>query len=256
MLLMVAAIWMMAACGGEPPSLPSQRVATPVPDRYAGYTSPPSDKVQGKLVFADKQFPDAVNPLFAGSTVDFEVGAAPDCSRMATQVEPLPSLVYDPSIQASPYDAGTARKLLKQAGWLPDIQGVLSKDGQPFVIRLVTTVGNPLRIAAAERIQRDLLGVGIEVKVAYYAPGDFFSVYTKGGILATGAYDLAMFGYANGPDPDDEYDVFHSSQIPSANQPGGGNYGGVCDSLVCGCKCDDGKQSDTKCAAECKCSGE
>ena len=76
MLLMVAAIWMMAACGGEPPSLPSQRVATPVPDRYAGYTSPPSDKVQGKLVFADKQFPDAVNPLFAGSTVDFEVGAA------------------------------------------------------------------------------------------------------------------------------------------------------------------------------------
>src|SRR5712692_5113800 len=78
-LLVVAVTWIVAACGGggeRPPSFPSQRAATPMPARYTGYTSPSSHKAQGKLVFADKQFPDTVNPLFASSTVDFEVEAA------------------------------------------------------------------------------------------------------------------------------------------------------------------------------------
>lgn len=157
-----------------------------------------------------------------------------DCSRRATQVEPPPSLVYDPGIQPGPYNPTTARALLAQSGW--HLTGgstpMLMKDGRPFTVRLVTTRDNPLRAATAREIQSALHAIGIQVQIAYYSLNDFFDVYTKGGILATGAYDMALFTYANSPEPDDEYDVFHSSQIPDAAHPNLGNYGRVSDPLI------------------------
>jgi len=157
----------------------------------------------------------------------------PDCStRLASQVEPLPSPVYDASIHASQYDVHAARALLAQAGWLPNAQGLLTKHGQPFSIRLVTTADNPLRTAVAEKIRHYLLAVGIQVELRYYSLGTFFAVYNRGSILATGAFDLAMFTYANGPEPDDEYSAYHSSQIPNADNPNLGNYARVNDPII------------------------
>ena len=156
----------------------------------------------------------------------------PDCARLASQVEPLPSPVYDPAIRPAPYDPAQARQLLAQAGWRSGAGGLLYKQGEPFVVRLVTVSGNPLRAAVARRIQQNLRAVGIQVTLAFYALGEFFGVYTRGGILATGAYDLAMFGYANAPEPDDEYGVFHSSQIPDETNADLGNYGRVQDPII------------------------
>lgn len=156
----------------------------------------------------------------------------PDCARAANQVEPLPSLYYDSSIASSVYDPAAARKLLAQAGWLPGPRGILTRQGKSFTIRLVTTVDNPVRSAAAALIQRDLQAVGIDAQVQYYPLDLFFAVYSRGGILATGAFDLALFGYQNSAEPDDEYGVFHSSQIPTAAQPGLGNYGRIQDPII------------------------
>jgi peptide/nickel transport system substrate-binding protein len=155
-----------------------------------------------------------------------------NCARAANQVEPLPSLYYDASIAASAYDPAAARKLLVKAGWLPGPHGILTRQGKPFGIRLATTADNPIRAATAALIQRDLQEVGIDVQVSYYPLDLFFAVYSRGGILATGAFDLAMFGYQNSAEPDDEYGVFHSSQIPTAAQPGLGNYGRVQDPII------------------------
>jgi peptide/nickel transport system substrate-binding protein len=156
----------------------------------------------------------------------------PDCARLASQVEPPPSPVYDAAIRPAPYDPVQARQLLAQAGWRSGAGGLLYKQGEPFVVRLVTGSGNPLRAAIARRIQQNLRAVGIQVTLAFYDLGEFFGVYTRGGILATGAYDLAMFGYANAPEPDDEYEVFHSSQIPDAANADLGNYGRVQDPII------------------------
>ena len=155
-----------------------------------------------------------------------------DCSRLASQVEPPPSLVYDSSIQPAAYDPAQARQLLARAGWMPGANGLVYRQGQPFVVRLVTVSDNSLRAAVARRIQQNLRAIGIQVTLAFYDLGDFFGGYTRAGILATGAYDLAMFGYANAPEPDDEYGVFHSSQIPDAANPDFGNYGRVKDSII------------------------
>ncbi len=155
-----------------------------------------------------------------------------NCSRLANSVEPPPSLVYDPSIAPIPYNPVAAKKLLAQTGWLPGPNGILTKQGQPFVLRLVTTSDNPLRTAAAQLIAHDLQAIGITVKIAYYSLNSFFGLYNQRGILATGAFDLAMFGYANGPDPDEEYSAFHSSQIPTAEHPALANYARVKDPII------------------------
>ena len=156
----------------------------------------------------------------------------PDCSRLATQVEPLPSLVYDTNISPIPYDPAAARKLLAQADWLPNARGTLTHHGQSFVIRLVTTSDNALRVATAQSIAHDLQAVGITVKLAFYPPNTLFGLYSRGGILATGAFDLALFSYANGPDPDDQYNAFHSTQIPTADHPALGNYARISDPII------------------------
>ncbi|MEO8973287.1 MAG: peptide ABC transporter substrate-binding protein [Ktedonobacteraceae bacterium] len=157
---------------------------------------------------------------------------ASNCNRAVSQVEPLPSLVYDPSIPASIYDPTVAKSLLAQSGWLPNAHGMVLRHGQLFHIRLVTTADNPLRVAVAQQVQRDLRAIGITVTIAYYPLDTFFAVYTRGGILATGNYDMSLFTYANGPEPDDEYSVYHSSQIPSASNPYLGNYGRVQDAII------------------------
>lgn len=157
---------------------------------------------------------------------------APDCARRATQVEPQPSLFYDATISPTPYNPQMAKKLLVQAGWLLNRQGILTRNGQPLTLRLVTTADNPLRTATAAYIQRELLALGIQVQVAYYSLNQFFGLYTRGGILATGAFDLALFAYADSPEPDDEYNTFASSQIPTASSPDLGNYARVSDPII------------------------
>jgi peptide/nickel transport system substrate-binding protein len=155
-----------------------------------------------------------------------------DCVRRVTQVEPLPSLFYDASIVASRYDPAAARLLLARAGWQLDAHGLLTRRGQPLMLHLVTTAQSPLRLLIAQEIRSYLHAVGIQVKIDTYSLNSFFDIYTKGGILASGAYDMALFTYANSPDPDDEYGVFHSSQIPDANHPELSNYGRVHDAVI------------------------
>ncbi|GAC1567991.1 MAG: peptide ABC transporter substrate-binding protein [Ktedonobacteraceae bacterium] len=183
-------------------------------------------------IFQDLNVRRAIQMAIDKCAIVQEVLHAPGCARAADQVEPPPSLYNDPAISPSTYDPLAARKLLAQSGWLPGPRGILTRQGKPFVIRLVTTANNPLRAAAAALIQRDLQAVGIQVKVQYYPLDPFFAIYSRGGILATGAFDLAMFGYQNSPEPDDEYSVFHSSQIPTPAQPGLGNYGRVNDPVI------------------------
>ncbi len=155
-----------------------------------------------------------------------------DCSRRATQVEPPPSRFFDPTIIPSPYDLSQARQLLALDGWKMGSAGILVKNGQTLSLRLVTTSHDPQRMAVSTWIQHDLLAVGIQVQIIYVDLNTLFGLYTKGGVLATGNYDLALFSYANSPEPDDEYQVFASSQIPSASAPDLSNYARVNDPQI------------------------
>src|SRR5690242_17543096 len=65
--------FLLVACNST--ATPTRTVSSPLLGRYEGI--PPTVQGRhGELVFSDREFPDTVNPLFAGSSVDMEVGAA------------------------------------------------------------------------------------------------------------------------------------------------------------------------------------
>src|SRR5262249_25512490 len=67
--------------------------------------------------------------------------------------------------QAAP-DVDQARKLLEQAGWtVQATTGVLTKEGQEFRVT-IRTDNDPLRVAVAGEVQRQLEQVGIKATVA------------------------------------------------------------------------------------------
>ncbi len=157
------------------------------------------------------------------------------CDKLITNsLEPgLPD--SNTTAQAYPFDVTAAKNDLKASGW--DCTGtVCMKNGQPFpTLNLVTTSGNALRTNTNQLIKSDLAKVGIPINLdgQEYPAGTLFGDYASGGILATGKYDLAEFAYVLGLDSDGNlYYSYHSSQIPTAANPAGGNLQHLNDSNI------------------------
>jgi peptide/nickel transport system substrate-binding protein len=159
---------------------------------------------------------------------------ATTCANLRVDtILPSPSPFYDRSITTFGYDLAQAKMDMQAAGW-DCTSGVCMKDGHPFpLLRLVTTNYKGYRHQAAERIEQNLKDLGILVEITTYSYDEFFGDYKSGGILRTGQYDLALFDIGFGIDPDEAlYNLFHSSQIPSARNVWGGNVERVKDPTI------------------------
>ncbi|PYE55722.1 peptide ABC transporter substrate-binding protein [Deinococcus yavapaiensis] len=136
---------------------------------------------------------------------------------------------------AYPYDPDKARALLKELGWTPGADGVLTRGGQRFDFELVTTAGNRLRERVEQFVQRDLKAVGINVRInnapadVVFDPGYFSNAVAgkwKGGFMFTWnsqplALDASLFAI------DDPTTSVKDDYIPtSANGYAGQNIGG------------------------------
>jgi peptide/nickel transport system substrate-binding protein len=132
------------------------------------------------------------------------------------------SWASDETIPRPTRDLRKARELLEAAGWKGlDKEGIRSRDGQRLSVALLVRRDAPERIAVARALAAQLREVGIEVLVT---PADF------GSAMAAARrppfdFDAMLMGWTMGEDPDDYY-LFHSSQIPTAEQPSGYNYVG------------------------------
>lgn len=72
---------------------------------------------------------------------------------------------HNRSLEPWPYDPAEARRLLAAHGWADrDGDGVLERDGRPFVFELTTNAGNRIRADAAVMIQAQLAKVGVAVE--------------------------------------------------------------------------------------------
>lgn len=154
-----------------------------------------------------------------------------DCSKLIlNDLEPCPHPDCAPNIQGYAFDLNAAKQDMKASGW--DCSKApatpCTKDGQPFpTLQLVTTSGNTLRQNNLEIIKTDLANLGIPSTLdgGFYPNTTLFGDFASGGILATGKYDLALFGYVEGLDSDGNlYFGFHSSQIPTTANPAGQNF--------------------------------
>ena len=116
--------------------------------------------------------------------------------------------VYNPHVKAYPYDPDKAKGLLADAGWKDnDGDGILDKDGQPFVFEIITNQGNEIRAKCAEIIQRRLGEIGIKVKIRILEWAAFVNDF-----INKRRFDATILGWTVPLDPD-IYDVWHSSKM-------------------------------------------
>jgi len=114
---------------------------------------------------------------------------------------------YNDKVKNYNYDPAKARELLKQAGWA-DVNGdgILEKDGKPFVFEILTNQGNETRQKCAEIIQRQLAEVGITAKIRIVEWSAFVTNF-----INKRRFDAVILGWTIPLDPD-AYDVWHSSK--------------------------------------------
>ncbi len=116
--------------------------------------------------------------------------------------------VYNPNVKMYPYDPGKAKSLLAQAGWQDsDGDGILDKNGKPFVFEIITNQGNEIRAKCAEIIQRRLGELGIKVKIRVLEWAAFVNDF-----INKRRFDATILGWTIPLDPD-IYDVWHSSKV-------------------------------------------
>lgn len=81
-------------------------------------------------------------------------------------VSPVFRWAYNDQLPEMTYDPDSARIILQSAGWADhDGDGILDNNGKPFQFTLTTNTGNPRREFIAQKIQSDLLRIGIKIEI-------------------------------------------------------------------------------------------
>ena len=114
---------------------------------------------------------------------------------------------FNDKVKVYNYNPQKALALLNEAGWKKTgSDGLLKKDGQPFVFEIVTNQGNETRQKCAEIIQRQLKEIGITVKIRVLEWSAFVTDF-----INKRRFDAVILGWTIPLDPD-AYDVWHSSK--------------------------------------------
>ena len=114
---------------------------------------------------------------------------------------------YNPNVKRYPYDPKKAKRLLRECGWKDtDGDGILDKDGRPFVFTVLTNQGNSLRDKTAQIIQYRLKQVGIRMKIRQLEWTAFINDF-----IDKRRFEAVILGWTLGQDPD-IFDIWHSSK--------------------------------------------
>ncbi len=167
------------------------------------------------------------HPILADRLVRRAIGSAIDKASLARQLtygqvtvasEDLPNWMwaFDPAVRAVPYDPAAAVKLLARDGWIAGADGIARKQGRSLELLLVTDTQTALHRSESLLLQAALSRIGIVVRIKYFPQDILYAPQGMGGIMHGGKYDLILYPWFSGIDPDD------SSQFSCANQPPNG----------------------------------
>ncbi|MEA2722094.1 MAG: peptide/nickel transport system substrate-binding protein [Candidatus Eremiobacteraeota bacterium] len=114
----------------------------------------------------------------------------------APAIADLPPVLWaaDRTLRPIRHDVADARRLLAAAGYGP---------AHPLALDLAILQSSQTHRVEAVALQSQLAAVGVEVRVHAYLGNVFDAPPSQGGVLTRGRYDLALYGWYAGMDPDD-----------------------------------------------------
>jgi peptide/nickel transport system substrate-binding protein len=132
-----------------------------------------------------------------------------------TATEDIPSWMwaFDPTVGPVRFDVARAKALLASAGWVAGPNGIVRKNGRSLELLLATDTATATHRSESLLIQAALRQIGIAVSVKYYPLDILYAPAGMGGIQHGGKFDLLVYGWYAGIDPDD------SSQLTCNNFP-------------------------------------
>jgi peptide/nickel transport system substrate-binding protein len=132
---------------------------------------------------------------------------------------------YDPNAYPDvPYDPAHARALLDAAGWKRDADGVRRKNGVPLALNMIIQAGTPGDAIVGNAITQYERAVGVSVSLKQFNITQFVAPPDEGGPVYGGKFNLALYPFVNGEDPDTT-DQFACANVP----PRGYNKSRFCD---------------------------
>jgi peptide/nickel transport system substrate-binding protein len=114
----------------------------------------------------------------------------------ARAIADLPPVLWaaDRTLRPVARDIADARRLLASAGYGP---------AHPLALDLAILQSSQTHRVEAVALQSQLAALGVEVRIHPYLGNVFDAPPSEGGILTRGRYDLALYGWYAGMDPDD-----------------------------------------------------
>ncbi len=127
------------------------------------------------------------------------------------------SWAYDPAIALRRFDPKQAERLLDAAGWKRGPDGIRQKNGKPLDLLFVYgNTGTTVQDFAVS-IAAMLKTIGVQSTIKGYTLSLFYAPAQEHGILNSGNFDVALYPWVSGSDPD------NSSQFLCADIPPAGN---------------------------------
>ncbi len=118
---------------------------------------------------------------------------------------------YDPRAYAMPrFDPHSAQRLLDAAGWHRGPDGIRRRFGVALAVDLLVRADKPSALIMATQIQAESKAAGVSIAIHELAVGEYVA---PNGPLYGGVFQIALFPFVNGFDPDVR-DQFGCNRIP------------------------------------------
>ncbi len=133
------------------------------------------------------------------------------------------SWAYDAKLAPTSYDPAQAGALLDAAGWRMGPNGMREKNGASLSLQLVYGQGSETASNSVEDVQQMLRGIGVAVQLKSYAYAVLYAAAESGGVLYGGKFDMTLYAWISGTDPDNS-----SMWLCSMFPPNGNNVSRYC----------------------------
>ena len=123
------------------------------------------------------------------------------------------SWAYNPNVTRFDYNPAKAMQILDADGWKTGPDGVRVKNGQRLSFLFTVAQGSSAAQAISTLTQSQLKAVGVETSIKSYTYTMLYAPMQQGGIYLAGKYDLNIYPWVAGADPDDS-STFTCAMIP------------------------------------------